>query len=156
MAAIVPTYFQNKVEVTNDLLSTIMNDIFDKIGTGHNESTYSNAFKIALNKHNIQYAINQMFPVYYEDKIVGHNTIDLILNDNLIVQFKNTSVSESDINKLKYFSNMTGMKAVIIQLPNYYTIIDTTTPLRKDKTEPIFKILNIQPTSIQSAKMINY
>lgn len=69
-------------------LTGIAFEIYKKLGGELREKTYSNAFEEILKREHISYERELYYPVKIEDKTVGQNYFDFLINDEIIIEIK--------------------------------------------------------------------
>ncbi len=92
--------------------------VFNKLGFGFLESIYQKAMVIELTKANLKAASEKPLKVYYDDDVVGEFSIDLFIEDEIIVELKsvNTIAKEHEVQLVNY---LTGLKKDIGLLINF-------------------------------------
>ena len=58
------------------------------IGCGFEEKVYQRAMAIALTKSGFKITEQLYAPIYFEDKVVGKNYFDFLINDSIVVELK--------------------------------------------------------------------
>ncbi|GIW66550.1 MAG: hypothetical protein KatS3mg095_0448 [Candidatus Parcubacteria bacterium] len=80
-------------------ISGIIFKIKDKLGLGHKENIYRNAFEIELQKENIPYEKEKFIDIFYEDKLVGTYRPDFVIDDKILIEFKSVKYPSPDFKK---------------------------------------------------------
>ncbi len=114
-----------------EILRSIAQDIYDKLGSGFDEVVYQKAFEVALRLRGIPYEAQRVVPIFYEGFYVGEGKPDLIVGPSeqrLVIELK---AVES-----------TGHKERM-QIENYLRVLDLLSGL----------LINFpQPTKSKAAK----
>jgi GxxExxY protein len=69
-------------------LVVITNDIYTQVGPGYNEIIYHRAFEVALRTRSIPYQSEVVTPVMYNNHVIGHGRVDIIVNNLIIIELK--------------------------------------------------------------------
>lgn len=105
----------NPVEYSKAKLNECIEDIWNCLGGIHTQSVYSNSLEIALQKRNIPYVKDYKIPIIYEEKIVGNHTIDMLVNNNIIVNIITDSYYKKErIEKLKNMLKISNLSCAIL------------------------------------------
>ena len=62
--------------------------VYNNLGFGFLESVYENCMQIELTKAGLLFEKQKKIRVFYDDKVVGDFTADLIINETIIVELK--------------------------------------------------------------------
>jgi len=92
--------------------------VFNKLGFGFLESIYQKAMVIELTKANLKFVSEKPLKVYYDNEVVGEFSIDLFIEDEIIVELKsvNSIAKEHEVQLVNY---LTGLKKDIGLLINF-------------------------------------
>ena len=74
-----------------EVLHSIAQDIYDKLGSGFEEVVYQKAFEVALRLRGIPYEAQRVVPIFYQGFYVGEGKPDLIVGRNeerMVVELK--------------------------------------------------------------------
>ena len=63
-------------------------DVYNRLGYGHKEKIYQNAFEELLKQNKLSYKKELYCPIKFETKIIGKYYLDFLINDKLIVELK--------------------------------------------------------------------
>ena len=63
-------------------------DVFNELGFGHQEKHYQKAFAISLESKKIKYKEQVYTPLKFQDKVVGRQYFDFLIEDKVIVELK--------------------------------------------------------------------
>ena len=63
-------------------------DVFNELGFGFLESVYHNAMMVELNQNHLSFEAEKPLSVYYKDQVVGNFSIDIFVENNIIVELK--------------------------------------------------------------------
>ncbi len=66
----------------------ILLDVYNQLGYGHPEKTYQKALCVAFKKAGISYVEQLYVPVIFEEKVVGKNYFDFLIEDKLVLEIK--------------------------------------------------------------------
>jgi len=93
--------------------------VYKTLGHGHSESVYHRALEVALRKKGLRYDTERIVPITYEDHVVGHSRLDLVVNDDTIVELKSvTTLRPKEVNQLTNYMNLTGIEnGLLINFP---------------------------------------
>ena len=96
--------------VDNSLTKNIIGigiEVHKKIGPGFTEKIYQRAFEILLKNKKIQFKREKRFNIIFENKTIGWQTVDFIIEDKLIVELK----ALETINNLHISQTLSYLKA---------------------------------------------
>jgi GxxExxY protein len=114
-----------------EVLRSLTQDIYDKLGSGFDEVVYQKAFEVGLRLRRIPYEAQRIVPVFYEGFYIGEGKPDLIVGENgsrLVIELK---AVESVGHKER------------TQIENYLRVLDV----------PLGLLINFpQPTKSKAAK----
>lgn len=74
-----------------EVLRSIAQDVYDKLGSGFEEVVYQKAFEVALRLRGIPYEAQRVVPIFYQGFYVGEGKPDLIVGSNeerIVVELK--------------------------------------------------------------------
>lgn len=74
-----------------EVLRSLTQDIYDKLGSGFDEVVYQKAFEVGLRLRRIPYEAQRTVPVFYEGFYIGEGKPDLIVGENgnrLVIELK--------------------------------------------------------------------
>lgn len=74
-----------------EVLRSLTQDIYDKLGSGFDEVVYQKAFEVGLRLRRIPYEAQRVVPVFYEGFYIGEGKPDLIIGENgdrLVIELK--------------------------------------------------------------------
>ena len=77
----------NRAEITETTIKAFFT-VYNTLGYGFLEKIYQNAMTIELRKLGLEVIPEVAVPVYYDEKIVGENFIDLLVANCVIVELK--------------------------------------------------------------------
>jgi GxxExxY protein len=63
-------------------------EVFNILGPGHIEKYYQNGFEELLNREKISFKKQLYVPLEFNNKVIGKNFVDLIIEDTVIIEFK--------------------------------------------------------------------
>ena len=72
----------------SSIIKSLAEDVHMALGAGHSESLYARALGVALQKKQINYESEKVFPLMYKDEYVGFCRPDLIIDKNIVVEIK--------------------------------------------------------------------
>lgn len=78
---------------------TVANEIVTTLGVGHRESIYHNAFLVELRQSGHSYESERQIPINYKGHQVGVVRADLIINNELVLEFKAATKRLGDIER---------------------------------------------------------
>lgn len=74
-----------------EMLHTLTQDIYNKLGSGFDEVVYQKAFEVGLRLRRIPYEAQRVVPVFYEGYYIGEGKPDLIVGEaeeRLVIELK--------------------------------------------------------------------
>jgi GxxExxY protein len=66
----------------------VLIEVHKQLGFGFNEKTYQNAVAVGLKKAGLKYIEQLYAPVMLENKVVGKNFFDFLVEDKIVVELK--------------------------------------------------------------------
>ena len=82
-----------------------------ELGSGMSESTYAAATRTELELFGLPFESEKSVPVRYKQKLVGHQRIDLIVDERLIVEVKSVeSLHPVHIAQVVSYLRLTGLR----------------------------------------------
>ncbi len=104
-------------EITHKIIGCAY-QVFKKLGFGFLESIYQKAMVIELTKENLKTASEKPLKVYYDNKVIGDFSIDLFIENEIIVELKSVKniTKEHEVQLVNY---LTGLKKDIGLLINF-------------------------------------
>ena len=96
-------------------------EIVNQLGRGHRESVYQKCFEVELKNHHIPYEVEVVIPINYKGFQVGFGRADIIINKQMILEFKATSkrLGMQEVRQLKKYMECTGIsKGMLINFGN--------------------------------------
>ena len=106
-----------------DKCKEIAKDVFNELGSGHQECIYQKAFEVALRLEHVAYESQKVVPIYYKKYNVGEGYTDLIINDSkgkIIIELKavGSKLSNKEKTQLKKYMDVLGInKGILINFP---------------------------------------
>ncbi|HLD15387.1 MAG TPA: GxxExxY protein [Candidatus Nanoarchaeia archaeon] len=104
-------------------LKEIAKDIFNELGSGHEEAIYQKAFEVALRLEKIAYESQKIVPVFYKKYNVGIGRPDIIVNDSkgkILIELKaiSSTLSLKEETQVRKYIEVLGIKdALLINFP---------------------------------------
>jgi len=90
-------------------------DVSNKLGGGHHEKYYQRALAEAFFKNNLKFSQQTYFPLKYNDKIIGKNFVDFIVEDKIVVEIKKgNQFSKRHIDQVLEYLKLSGLKLAIL------------------------------------------
>src|SRR3990172_12059849 len=74
----------------------VLFDVWNELGPGFLEKIYKRALLEELKKQNIPYKTEEKYKIYYNQKLIGYNKIDITVYKKIILELK-------AVNKLEKF-----------------------------------------------------
>ena len=78
-----------------DKIIGVFYDVYNELGHGFLESTYSEAMALALTEYGLANAREVPVPVWFRGRKVGHYFADLVVESNVLLELKATRTLES-------------------------------------------------------------
>jgi len=90
-------------------------DVFNELGSGHNEKYYQRALAEAFSKNNLKFNQQAYFPLKYNNKIIGRNFTDFIVENKIVVEIKKgNQFSKRHINQVLEYLKLSDLKLAIL------------------------------------------
>ena len=98
-------------------------ELFSTLGAGFSERVYHNAMEIQLRKNNIDYESERVINVAFKDISCGTVRADLIVNNSIVVELKQTSKIKYDHKiQCEMYMKLLGLKqGLVINFPDSTT-----------------------------------
>ena len=92
-------------------IETLAKRIYTQLGSGYSERVYHNCMEVLLRKEGIQYESERILPVYFENHVVGHLRADIIINNEIVLEFKAIkTLNEQAECQLRNYLRLTQLK----------------------------------------------
>lgn len=100
-------------------VNTMVNEIYNTLGSGHSERVYHNAMEVSLREMNIPYESERHVPIYYKEHVVGMARADIIVRKTTVLEFKTVkSLNDAMISQAKkYLTQLKLRTAYLINFP---------------------------------------
>ncbi len=86
-------------------------EVFNKIGPGHREKTYQSALRQIFIDRGIKFQEQFHIPIIINDKKIGHNYFDFLINDKIILEIKQgDAFFRRDIEQIYAYLSLSGLK----------------------------------------------
>lgn len=72
-------------------------EVYNTLGSGLKEETYANAFEELLKRERINYKRELYFPLKINNKTVGRNFFDFLIDDKMIIELKKGSQKYKEV-----------------------------------------------------------
>lgn len=93
-----------------ELVRSISEHIYKKLGSGYSERVYHNAFEVMLREKNIPYESERIVAITFEGHVIGNMRADLILDGKVVVELKSVRTTNSVmLEQLENYLNLTGL-----------------------------------------------
>ena len=79
------------------MIRSISTEILESLGSGHTESVYHNAMKIALQDNGIKFESERDIIIKFRDRYVGTVRADIIIENRLVIELKASIGTDSII-----------------------------------------------------------
>lgn len=101
------------------LIRSIADHIYKKLGAGYSERVYHNAFEVMLREKNIPYESERIVPIIFEGHVIGNLRADLIIDGKAVIELKAVkSTSSVMIEQLENYLELTGLsEGYLINFP---------------------------------------
>lgn len=88
-----------------DWIINTSKEIFDNLGRGYPECVYHKAFECELRLNGINYESEKIIPILYKNCQVGYGRADIVINNEIIVEFKSVvnAPRATEIEQLKHY-----------------------------------------------------
>jgi GxxExxY protein len=87
-------------------------DVYRVLGKGFSESVYHRSMEVVMRENGISYDTERIVPVHYRGHVVGHQRIDLVINNDTILELKSiTSIKSKEITQLRNYMSLTGIRS---------------------------------------------
>ena len=85
--------------------------IYTQLGSGYSERVYHNCMEVLLRKEGFQYESERIIPIYFEGHVVGNLRGDIILNNEIVLEFKAVkTLNEVMESQVRNYLNLTQLK----------------------------------------------
>jgi|SRR6056300_1653143 len=92
-------------------IESLAKRIYTQLGSGYSERVYHNCMEVLLRKEGIQYESERILPVYFENHVVGHLRADIIINNEIVLEFKAIkTLNEQAECQLRNYLRLTQLK----------------------------------------------
>jgi GxxExxY protein len=104
-------------EITHNIIGCAYK-VFNQLGYGFLESVYRKSMVIELGKAGLKVDEEKFLEVFYDDIVVGNFSIDLFIEDTVVVELKSAQIllKEHEVQLVNY---LTGIKRDIGLLINF-------------------------------------
>jgi GxxExxY protein len=86
-------------------------DIYKKLGSGHKERVYCQAFCQSLRAQNIVFDVEKRIKVYFRGERVGTYTPDIVVGDTILVELKaKKSLTKQDLEQFWQYLRSSSYK----------------------------------------------
>ena len=94
-------------DLTHKIIGCAYN-VFNKLGFGYLESVYRKAMAIELTKSGLEFEEENPLKVYYDDEIVGEFSVDLYVEDIVVVELKSVqhTIKEHEMQLVNYLNGL--------------------------------------------------
>lgn len=85
------SYLLKKDLIYSDLSGKVIGillNVYNTLGHGHPEKTYQKALAVAFKNAEIKFVEQLYSPVMFQDKVVGKNYFDFLIEDVLVLEIK--------------------------------------------------------------------
>lgn len=106
-----------KEDITHQIIGCAYT-VFNTLGFGFLESVYQNALIIELEKSELKIETEKALKVFYDGRVVGSYSIDILVNNAIVVELKSVEnlVKAHEVQLVNYLS---GMKKEVGLLINF-------------------------------------
>lgn len=66
----------------------VLMSVYNTLGYGHPEKTYQSAVALAFKKEGLEFVEQLYVPVTYQDKVVGKNYFDFLVDGKVVLEIK--------------------------------------------------------------------
>jgi len=114
-----------------ELIRTIAQDVWAKLGPGYSESVYHCAFEVGLRRVGIYYETERIVPVFYDNQNVGHIRADIIVNREVVLELK----SVSKLNEVYRIQTRNYLKFLDLEVGFLINFPDKNGPIEIERIE---------------------
>ena len=107
----------DKEDITHKIIGCAYT-VFNTLGFGFLESVYQNALSIELNKAELIVEAEKGLEVYYDGHVVGAFSIDLLVEDEIVVELKSVE-SLAKAHEVQLVNYLNGLQREIGLLINF-------------------------------------
>lgn len=123
-----------------NIVKSLARDVYNSLGSGHNEVVYDKAMQVALRLAGIKYENQKVVELKYKDHNVGEGYPDIVVNfgkDKAILELKAVggNIGPSEEQQLKTYMNVLNIK--------HGLLINFQSPKKKGKSQIEFKEVKI-------------
>jgi len=92
-----------------DILDHARN-VYRTLGSGFSESVYHRSLEVIMREYGIPYDTERIVPINYRGHVVGHQRIDIVINNDTILELKSiSSIKSKEITQLRNYMTLTGI-----------------------------------------------
>jgi GxxExxY protein len=90
-------------------------DVHNNLGSGHYEKYYQKALAESFSKNQLKYQEQIYLPLKYNNKIVGKNFLDFLVEEKVVVEIKKDSrFAKSHINQVLEYLKLSNLQLAIL------------------------------------------
>jgi GxxExxY protein len=90
-------------------------DVYNELGSGHNEKYYQKALAEAFYKNNLKFCEQLSLPISFNNKIIGRKILDFLVEDIIVVEIKKGDYfSKKHIDQVLNYLKLTNEKLAIL------------------------------------------
>ncbi len=89
-----------------DLIRKLADEVYAELGPGHTESVYHNAMKIQIQDAGFPYESERDIPVLFKGRYVGTVRADVIVNHEIVLEFKISGKVEDATLQCRQYMNL--------------------------------------------------
>lgn len=90
-------------------------DVHNNLGSGHYEKYYQKALAESFSKNQLKFKEQDYFPLKYNNKIIGKNFVDFLVENKIVVEIKKDSrFARSHINQVLEYLKLSSLQLAIL------------------------------------------
>lgn len=95
-------------------------EVFNELGPGHSEKTYTKAYAIMLRKNGHKFKEQVYYPVRFKNEVVNRAFLDFVVEEIIVIEMKkNVPFSKTHIDQvLEYIKNSKLKLAILTSFTN--------------------------------------
>jgi len=98
-----------------DMILSLGNTVFKRLGPGYSESIYHNALSHELFVHNISHEMERVIPVVYKLNQVGVVRADIVVQNNMVIEVKAvTKITTAHLQQAERYAKLLHLSNVIV------------------------------------------
>lgn len=99
-------------------------EVFNELGPGHSEKTYTKAYALMLRKNGHEYKEQVYYPVRFKNEVISRAFLDFIVEEKIIIETKkNVRFSKTHIDQVLDYIKRSNFKLAILITFTYEGVV---------------------------------